>query len=59
MHLRVGFAVTLRGGHKVLRRPNGIVVVVPVHAGETLGPGILAKVVRAAGLTYAEFSALI
>ena len=44
---RVGFAVVrVRGSHHFLRHPDGRSTVVPAHAGEVLGPGIIAKIVR-------------
>jgi predicted RNA binding protein YcfA (HicA-like mRNA interferase family) len=30
----------------ILRHPDGRATVVPVHAGETLGPGLLGKILR-------------
>lgn len=37
---RVGFQVVrVKGSHHFLRHPDGQVTVVPVHAGEVIGPG--------------------
>ncbi|MGB2983138.1 MAG: type II toxin-antitoxin system HicA family toxin, partial [Candidatus Bipolaricaulia bacterium] len=44
---RAGFNdVRIRGSHHFLRHPDGQVTVVPVHTGETIGPGLLAKILR-------------
>jgi len=44
---RAGFRVSrVKGSHHFLRHPDGQVTVVPVHAGETIGPGLLAKILR-------------
>ncbi|MGE3108786.1 MAG: type II toxin-antitoxin system HicA family toxin [Phycisphaerales bacterium] len=42
---RAGFAVVrVRGSHHFLKHPDGRATVVPVHAGETIGPGLLSKI---------------
>jgi predicted RNA binding protein YcfA (HicA-like mRNA interferase family) len=52
---RLGFEVTrARGSHSFLRHPDGRATVVPVHRGEDLGRGLLAKILRDAKLTEAE-----
>ncbi len=38
--------IRTRGSHKFLRHPDGRATAVPVHAGETLGPGLLARILR-------------
>ena len=44
---RAGFAVIrVKGSHHFLRHPDGRATVVPVHAGETIGPGLLAKILK-------------
>ena len=44
---KAGFAtVRIRGSHFYLRHPDGRATVVPVHAGETLGPGLLSQILR-------------
>jgi len=44
---KTGFdVVRIRGSHHFLRHPDGRATVVPVHAGETLGPGLLGKILR-------------
>ena len=44
---RAGFSVVrTRGSHHFLRHPDGRTTVVPVHMGETIGPGLLTKILR-------------
>ena len=45
----------VRGSHHFLRHPDGRTTVVPVHAGEVIGPGLLAKILRACELSRDEF----
>ncbi|HOC54315.1 MAG TPA: type II toxin-antitoxin system HicA family toxin [Verrucomicrobiota bacterium] len=53
---RVGFVVVrVRGSHHFLRHPDGRFTVVPVHAGETLGPGLLSKILKDVAMETAEF----
>lgn len=55
-----GFSVIrVRSSHYFLRHPDGRTTVVPVHAGETIGPGLMSKILRDCGLTRDEFAALI
>ncbi|MBW6504845.1 type II toxin-antitoxin system HicA family toxin [bacterium] len=35
-----------KGSHVVIRHPDGRATVVPIHAGETIGPGLLSKILR-------------
>lgn len=42
-----GFEVARsKGSHFFLRHPDGRSTSVPVHAGETIGPGLLSKILR-------------
>ena len=51
-----GFEVVRRrGSHVVLKHPDGRITVVPVHAGEKIGPGLLLKIIKDAKLTKEEF----
>ena len=44
---RAGFEVVrVKSSHHFLRHPDGRTTVVPVHAGETIGPGLFGKIVR-------------
>lgn len=57
---RAGFEVVrVRGSHHFLRHPDGRRTVVPAHAGETLGPGLMSKVLRDLDLTRDELAALL
>lgn len=56
----VGFDdVRVRGSHHFLRHLDGRTTVVPVHAGETIGPGLLAKILRDCELTRDDLLALV
>jgi len=55
-----GFKVVRkRGSHVVLKHPDGRITVVPVHAGEKIGPGLLLKIIKDAKMTRKEFLNLI
>lgn len=42
-----GFEVVrVKGSHHFLRHADGRTTVVPVHSGETIGPGLLSKILR-------------
>lgn len=44
---RAGFEVVrVRGSHHFLRHSDGRTTVVPVHAGEVVGPGLMRKILR-------------
>ena len=44
---RAGFAVLrVKGSHHFMQHTDGRRTVVPVHAGETIGPGLLNKILR-------------
>jgi predicted RNA binding protein YcfA (HicA-like mRNA interferase family) len=44
---RYGFnVIRVKGSHHFLRHPDGRCTVVPVHAGELIGPGLLLKILR-------------
>ena len=48
---RHGFRVVrIRGSHHLLRHADGRTTVVPVHGSETIGPGLLGKILRDARL---------
>ena len=36
----------VKGSHHFLRHPDGRVTVVPVHAGETIGLGLMGKILK-------------
>ena len=44
---RLGFQVVrVRGSHHFVQHADGRRTVVPMHAGETLGPGLLSSILR-------------
>ncbi len=44
---RIGFRVLrIKGSHRFLRHEDGRSTVVPVHTGETIGPGLLHRILR-------------
>jgi predicted RNA binding protein YcfA (HicA-like mRNA interferase family) len=50
---KIGFQVVrVQGSHHRLRHPDGRVTTVPVHAGETIGPGLLGQILRDCELTH-------
>ncbi len=57
---KLGFRVVrTRGSHVVMKHVDGRITVVPVHAGEELGCGILGKIAKDTGLTKEEFIKLV
>ena len=56
----IGFQVVrVKGSHHFLRHPDGRVTVVPVHAREIIGPGLLTKILRDCELSREEFQKLV
>jgi len=56
----LGFRVVRRrGSHVVLKHPDGRITVVPVHAGEKIGIGLLLKIIKDAKLSREEFLKLL
>ena len=54
---KLGFEeVRIRGSHHYLRHPDGRVTVVAAHAGETVGPGLLSKILRDTKVSKAQLS---
>jgi predicted RNA binding protein YcfA (HicA-like mRNA interferase family) len=43
--------IRIKGSHHFLRHSDGRCTVVPVHRGETIGKGLLAKILRDCELT--------
>jgi predicted RNA binding protein YcfA (HicA-like mRNA interferase family) len=48
-----------KGSHVRMLHADGRVVTIPVHAGKTIGRGLLRKILRDAELTREEFIALL
>lgn len=54
-----GFVVIrVKGSHHFLRHPDGRCTVVPVHAGETLGPGLLADILNNVELSIQDLQSI-
>ena len=49
---RAGFdVVRVKGSHHFIRHPDGKRTVVPVQRGETIGPGLMSKILRDCDMT--------
>ena len=51
--------VRVRRSHHFLRHPDGRTTVVPMHAGETIGPGLMSKILRDCGMDREQFRTLL
>ena len=60
---KVLIAALRKAGFEVIRvkesHPDGRTTVVPVHAGETIGPGLLSKILRDCDLGREDLSKLL
>jgi len=57
---KVGFQVLRqKGSHIYLKHPDGRATVVPVHKGESVGRGLLRKIIKDADLGRGEFLKLL
>jgi predicted RNA binding protein YcfA (HicA-like mRNA interferase family) len=57
---RAGFAVArTKGSHHFMRHPDGRITVVPVHSGETIGPGLLSRILRDVKLSRDQLQTLL
>ena len=57
---RIGFRVLrVKGSHHFLRHEDGRSTVVPVHSGETIGPGLLHRILRDCQLTADQIAKLL
>lgn len=57
---QAGFEVLrVKGSHHYLRHPDGRSTVVPVHSGETIGPGLFTKILRDCDLNREQFQKLL
>lgn len=58
--LKSGFVVARsRGSHRFLKRTDGRAMVYAFHDGETIGPRMLARVLKDAGLTLDQIRSLL
>jgi predicted RNA binding protein YcfA (HicA-like mRNA interferase family) len=57
---RIGFdEIRVRGSHHFLKHLDGRTTVVPVHSNESLGPGLLASILRDVKLSRTELQDLL
>jgi predicted RNA binding protein YcfA (HicA-like mRNA interferase family) len=57
---KTGFEdIRSKGSHHFLRHHDGRCTVVPVHAGETIGSGLMSKILHECDLTIEEFRQLL
>jgi len=49
----------VKGSHHFLHHPDGRSTIVPVHSNETIGPGLLAKILRDCDLTREQLQKLL
>lgn len=54
---RLGFqTIRVKGSHHLLRHSDGRTTVVPVHRGETFGPGLMIKILRDTSLSRRDLT---
>ncbi len=51
--------IRVKGSHYFMRHSDGRTTVVPVHAGESIGPGLLSKILRDCEMSKEQFQAFI
>ena len=57
---KAGFSmVRVRGSHHFVQHPDGRSTVVPVHAGENVGPGLISKILRDCELSREQLQKLL
>ncbi len=57
---KIGFEVSRqKGSHVILKNKEGTIIVVPNHAGEEIGRGLLMKIIKQAGITKDKFLKLL
>jgi predicted RNA binding protein YcfA (HicA-like mRNA interferase family) len=57
---KMGFEIArTKGSHNFLQHPDGRCTVVPVHAGETIGRGLLAQIIRDCETSIEELKKLL
>ena len=50
--VKAGFVVvSIKGSHNILKYADGRMTIAPVHSGETVGVGLMAKILRDRDLT--------
>lgn len=57
---KLGFEIKRqKGSHVFLQHLDGRATVFPIHSGETIGPGLMAKILRDVNMTKEEFYQLL
>ena len=57
---KAGFSVIrIKGSHHFMRHADGRTTVVPVHAGETIGPGLLNQILKDIEMTKDQLQDLL
>lgn len=57
---KAGFSlVRVKGSHHFVQHTDGRATVVPVHAGETIGPGLISKILRDCELSREQLQKLL
>ena len=49
-------SIRQKGSHVFVQHPDGRATVVPVHSGESIGPGLLAKILKDVEMTKEELA---
>jgi len=49
----------VKGSHHFIQHPDGRSTIIPVHSNETIGPGLLAKILRDCDLTREQLQKLL
>jgi predicted RNA binding protein YcfA (HicA-like mRNA interferase family) len=57
---KAGFIlIRTKGSHHFVRHPDGRATVVPIHAGDTIGPGLLNQILKDAEIGRDDFAKLL
>jgi predicted RNA binding protein YcfA (HicA-like mRNA interferase family) len=57
---KAGFEVIrIRGSHHYIRHPDGRSTVIPMHAGETIGSGLMVKILKDCELSREDLQRLL
>jgi predicted RNA binding protein YcfA (HicA-like mRNA interferase family) len=51
--------IRVKGSHHFMRHKDGRTTVIPVHSGETIGPGLMSKVLHDCEITSEDFRSLL
>jgi predicted RNA binding protein YcfA (HicA-like mRNA interferase family) len=58
--VKAGFQIVRqKGSHVKLAHPDGRITVIPVHKGESIGKGLMSKILRDVDLSKEEFFSLL